>query len=137
MLKNVSFVYKTVKFKFTLYSFFTLYYALLSLAKYIFNCHTSNYCKTDCIRVNCDVNGNTSGIEEGGRPSFQKFRTCRDTFYHVLRIFFVMSSYVRLYIRLYVLSYVRLYICLYVCTFIHTFTHMFIHILQKKGKKIR
>jgi len=51
---------------------------------------TSEYRKTDCIRVNCDVYDKTSRIKEGViLPSFQELWTYCDTFYNVfLRTFF-------------------------------------------------
>ncbi|KYQ52413.1 hypothetical protein ALC60_08471 [Trachymyrmex zeteki] len=58
---------------YTLYSFFTSFDALLSLAKYIFQSFVqAGINKTDRIRINCGVY-NTSKIEEGaGRPPISK-----------------------------------------------------------------
>jgi len=118
---------------------------------------TSGYRKTDCIRVNCDVYGNTSGIEEGRQAlptlskNFKRVATCFITFFY---IFFVTSLYVRLYntyvytyihtyiytyMHTYVYTYIRKYICLYVGLYIRlrdVHTYIRVHVLQRKGKEI-
>ena len=71
---------------------------------------TSGYRKTDCIRVNCDIYGNTSGIEEERQalPTFSKnFKRVATCFITSFYIFFVTSLYIHSYIRLYIHTYIR------------------------------
>ena len=92
---------------------------------------TSGYRKTDCIRVNCDVYGNISGIEEERPPhSFQEFQTCRDMFYRVFLHIFFCHKHIRTFIRTFIHTYIRTYIHKYIRTYVYTYTfiHTFIHI---------
>jgi len=97
-----------------LYSFFTSYDALLSLAKYIYYfffsiVRTSGYRKTDFIRIHSDVHGNISGIVERKQalPLFPRI------------------SNVSRYVFLHVFSFSRVYT--YVYTFTRTFTRTYVH----------
>ena len=102
--KNVPFVYRTC----ILYSFFMSMHC--SLWRSIFFSTVREYGKTDCIRVNCNIHGNISGIEEGRQ---------------ILLLFPKISNVLR-----YVLSRLSTYFLF------HEFIHTFIHILQRKGKEI-
>jgi len=120
MLKNVSFVYRTLNLHYIV-TFFLHVVRCTALFDIFSIVRTSWYRKTDCIRVNCDAYGNISGIVEGFSSFFQEFRTYRDTFHHVfLRIFFVTSLYIHLY-------------NMYVYTFIHTYVRL--HIYYKRTEK--
>jgi len=112
MLKNVSFVYRTLKL--TCYIPFSHCTMRCSLWwSTFFELLSYKWVSQDWLRVNCDIYGNTSGIKEGRQtvPFFPKeIRMYCDTFYDIfLRIFFCHE---------------------FIHTFIHLRVHMFIYTLM-------
>jgi len=110
---------------------------------------TSAYRKTDCIHINCDVYGNTSGtVEEGKSSLLPRISNVSRHVYHAFygfslsRIYTYVHTYINTFIRIYIYTYVYTYgyICLYVYAYIrlcmHMFIRTFIHIIQRKGKEI-
>jgi len=136
--KNVPFVYRTC----ILYSFFMS--KRCSLWRSTFFSTVREYGKTDCIRVNCNVHGNISGIEEG-RQILLLFSKISNVLRYVLSrlsTYFLCHEFIHTFIHTFIYTFVHIfirtfhiYIYTYVCSYVYKYVYAYVHTCITKEQK--